>query len=530
MSRKFTPRALGRNMDALLRKAAPAALQGAQAGMEMPMRVENGLAEAVGYPSIPGMPSGVGTSREPVNDAGGALVNLRYYLVSNLRQLLSQAYAEIGLVRTICDVPVEDAMRGGCEFKSKQLDEEQLEELQAAIERENDLHHAGMAERWNRLFGGAAVLALTDQDPETPLNIEALGPDSPLEFRACDMWELYGDVQHVEQMRDLVLDTEDDMDVDDCYNYYGVRVHKSRVIRMVGIDAPSFIRPRLRGWGLSVVEALVQSLNQYLKSTNLTYEVLDEFKLDIYKIKNLANTLMKPDGTQRIQQRIQLANFQKNYQNGIVMDAEDDYDHKQLSFAGLADAQSGIRMQVASDMRMPLTKLFGISASGFNSGEDDIEVYNGMVESQVRSKIKIAMLRIAELRCQQLFGFVPEDLTLTFKPLRVLSAVDEETVKTQKYNRLLQSLEAGAITLDEFRDACNRGKLFDVTLKNDDRTLMAIAQEQQEKAQAAADAAVPDKAPAAAPSGGDKETGRRAMNSSNLPAPSRPRPWWSVFR
>ena len=33
------------------------------------------------------------------------------------------------------------------------------------------------------------------------------------------------------------------------YNYYSEVVHKSRVLKLKGIEAPSFIRPRLRGWG-----------------------------------------------------------------------------------------------------------------------------------------------------------------------------------------------------------------------------------------------------------------------------------------
>ena len=50
---------------------------------------------------------------------------------------------------------------------------------------------------------------------------------------------------------------------------------------MKGLTAPSFLRPRLRGWGFSVVEKLVRSINQYIKATDLGFEVLDEFKLDV---------------------------------------------------------------------------------------------------------------------------------------------------------------------------------------------------------------------------------------------------------
>ncbi len=297
--------------------------------------------------------------------------------------------------------------------------------------------------------------------------------DTALEFRAVDMWELFWDKQNTEGY-DPAIQAEDF----DYYNYYGEQVHKSRVMRLKGVTAPSFIRPRLRGWGFSVVETLVRSINQYLKATDLAFEVLDEFKLDVYKIKNLVNTLLSPNGADAVKRRVQLANWQKNYQNALVMDSEDDFDHKQLSFAGLGDAMLQIRMQVASDMRMPMLKLFGTPSQGLNaSDEDSLEVYNSMVESQVRDKLKYDILRIAEIKCQRLFGFIPDDLTLEFQPLRVMSAEQQENVKTQKYTRLLGAYQAGQLTTEEFRDACNKGEIFDVRLDTSEAALSAVEDE-----------------------------------------------------
>lgn len=399
----------------------------------------------------------------PVERVDTIFKNMRWYLVSNFRQVLNQLYVEIGLVQTIVDVPVDDAMRGGIEIKSQQLDEDQIEELQISLDRDDDLNTVGQAQKWNRLFGGAGVLILTDQDPMEPLDVNSIEKDTPLEFRAVDMWELFWDKQNTEGY-DPAIQAEDF----EYYNYYGEQVHKSRVMRLKGIISPSFIRPRLRGWGFSIVEPLVRSLNQYLKATDLAFEVLDEFKVDVYKVKNLVNTLMSPNGQQKVQQRVQQANYQKNYQNALVMDSEDDWDHKQLSFAGLAETMAQIRMQVASDMRMPITKLFGTSASAGigNTDQNDMENYNSMVESQVRNKCKYDVLRICEIKCQKMFGFIPDDLSIAFKPLRVLSAEQEENVKTQKFNRLMQAKSAGDLTTFEFREACNKGNLFDVTLDN----------------------------------------------------------------
>lgn len=429
-----------------------------------PDNIANGLGSALGFPGGGGIgyPGQSNPWSAPLSDTTTLDYNLRWFLVSNFRQLLNELYVEIGLIQTIVDVPIDDALRGGIEIRSKELDENEIKELMVSIDRDDDLTTFGQSAKWNRLFGGSGVIILTDQDPEKPLNINAITEDSPFGFRAVDMWELFYDEQNTYEYDPQIqqYDTE-------WYDYYGINLHASRVMPMKGIEPPSFIRPRLRGWGTSVVETLVRSINQYLKSSDLSFEVLDEFKLDVYKIKGLVNTLLSPGGDQKVRERVQLSNYTKNYQNALVMDSEDDFDHKQLSFAGLADAMKEIRMQVAADMRMPISKLFGSQSGGLNpDDETDIEVYNGMIESQVRGKLKCHLLKMCELKCQRLFGFVPDDLEIAFKPLRVLGAKEEEEVKTQKFTRLFQAKQAGEITLLEFRDACNKGNLFDIILDN----------------------------------------------------------------
>lgn len=420
--------------------------------------ISNGLADALGLGNPFGMPQGPRGGGEQVSDVATIFKNLRWYLISNMRQPLSQAYAEIGVIQTVCDVPVADALRGGLEIKSDQLDPSEIDELHATMEDEGDLEVLAEAATWNRLFGGSGVVAMTDQAPSKPLIDVKQG--ETLKFYAADLWELLFDL-----LQGADVDQTFQAENVEYFRFYGSNIHKSRVGTMKGVTAPAFLRPRLRGWGMSVVEVLVRSVNQYLKGTGLTFEVLDEFKVDVYKLKNLASAVLNNKQDQ-VLKRIQLANMQKNYQNAVVIDGEEDWDHKQLSFAGLAEAQTGIRMQVAADVRMPMIKLFGQQMGGGlgSTGEDEIEVYNSMVEGCVRFRMRRPARQMVRLRCQQLFGHAPDDLKVGFKPLRVLGAVEEETVKTQKFTRLHTAATTGLISVEEFRDAANRGGLFDIEL------------------------------------------------------------------
>jgi phage-related protein (TIGR01555 family) len=395
---------------------------------------------------------------ESVTQANNIYPNLRWYLISNNPSLLSEMYAEMGLIQTICDVPVQDALRGGIELKSKQINENEIEEVILSMELDDDLSTIGETAQWNRLHGGAGTIIMTDQDPELPLDLSMIGPDTPIEFRSADKWELnYG--------LDGTFDPSFMSDDFSFYYYYGIPVHKSRVLTMKGILPPSYIRGKLQGWGLSVIEALVNSVNQYTRATNVAYEVLNEFKLDIFKIKNFADGNLAPEGLEQTLSVIRALNYQKSYQNAMILDADDEFQQKQLSFSGLGEAMQQIRMQVSADMRIPMLKLFGMPATGLNAGdEDSIEVYNAMIESSIRAKIKHHILKICQIKCQKLFGFIPDDLSISFKPLRMMSAKEEEEVKTLKLDRLIKLRQIAEISSEDLRNACNKDKLIAVSL------------------------------------------------------------------
>lgn len=443
-------------------KAAPKASKKKPISESRKRELRNAFTEsALGFNlfGIPGVNQGFSL---PVNSVDTIFLNNRGYLISNMRQPLSSAYAEHGVIQTICDVPVNDAFRGGITIVTKQLEPEQIKQLQAVMKECDDLARVAQACKWNRLYGGGAVIPVTEQDPSTELNIEAIQPGSLLSFKSADLWELppYGYVPDEYGPGGMSYDAAE-------FGFYDVRLNATRVKLMRGIEAPSFVRPRLRGWGLSVVECLVASVNQWFKSNSLIFEVLDEFKLDIFKIKNLATTLLEDGGQQIVQNRVQDMNLQKNFMNAMTMDTEDDYVQKQLTFSGLAEMKKEFRMDIACDVRFPITKLFGISASGFNSGEDDIENYNAMVEGDVRAKADPAILMVLKLRCQQQFGMIPDDLEFTWQSLRMMTSEQEENVKTQKFSRVFQARQAGEITREEFRDACNKAQLLEIQLETD---------------------------------------------------------------
>lgn len=404
-----------------------------------------------------GIPAGVGG--QILSQTDTLYLNLRWYLISNNRQLLSQIYVEHGIVQTLVDQPVDDGFRAGYEIKTAQLDPDEIEELEYFAEQNQVIAEVMQASKWQRLYGGGALILITGHDPKIPVTPDMMKKGEPFKFRGIDMWELYNSIQNVTADTDLALDSTPEF-----FDYYGIKVHKSRVFLLKGKQAPSFIRPRLRGWGMSEVERLIRSINSYMKNQDVVFELLDEAKVDVYKMKGFNAAMSNSGGTSKIAKRVQGANQIKNFANAITMDMEDDYEQKQLSFSGLGEMLTQIRQGVAADVKMPMTKLFGISAAGFSSGEDDIENYNSMIESEVRSKVRFMVVAALQVCCQVKFGFIPDDLKIKWKPLRILGADEEEKVKDSQFNRVMSSYQSGLIPSEEAKSAINTGGLLPIEI------------------------------------------------------------------
>jgi len=372
------------------------------------------------------------------------------------RILLSYSFMTQGLVQTVIKQPVDDAFRGGFIIKTDELDEAELKQLHAALKRPRRIGRSKKLNRnvnpnacvnlghsdlrvikdvlnWSRLYGGAGLIVNTDQDFRTELDIEKIRQDSPLEFIAADRWEL------ILSQTNIYAETTPTP-----FNYYGLPLNRTRVVKVLGVEAPSYIRLRLQGWGMSEIERCIRAINSFVKFESLIFELIDEAKIDVFSIMGFNDSLLTDDGTANTQRRVDLANRMKNFQNALVMDKEDQYQQKQITWSGLAELWNQLRLNLSAALKIPMNKLFGESATGFGGGEDALENYNTIVE-QVRVDADPVVMEVVDLRCQQLFGFVP-DYEVIWPELKVLDGVQAEQVKTSKQKRVMEQFQARLTT------------------------------------------------------------------------------------
>lgn len=361
-------------------------------------------------------------------------------LITMLWTELTYAYKSNSYIQNAINQIVDDAFRNeGLLIDSETLSTEELSKLRQYIY-DFDIEEIKDAIRWGELYGGGVLIANTEQNPEYPLNERQLYK-SKLEFKASDRWQCSATGNSPYTAKTFLL-----TDNLQSGSKTGLQVHSSRVGIFTGIKAPYLLRAMLNGWGLSIFESIISPITQYLKAMNVTLELLDEAKIDVFKISGLNELLGSARGQQVIRERLNVATDYKNYKSAIGMDANDDYVQKQITFSGIPEMIIQIQYLVCAALKRPYSKVFGKGSNGFSSGEDDLENYNAIVDSEIRTPATPMIKWAVETRCINLFGRIPPDLKISWKPLRVMSEKDEAEIKSKKLADLLQLFDRQLLT------------------------------------------------------------------------------------
>lgn len=412
------------------------------------------------------------------------IINNRYYAISNDRSTLSWSYNTHSFIRTMIDQPIHDAFTKGIIIDSGQLDPNDIQKFYNAIEQHDIINKFKQACIWAELFGGAGLVINIGGDPKQILNIEDIDKNTSIDFYPADLWELslinmhsYGDPkpyiddditikfnrevaeQNIEQrpehpsMRKIP------------YIFYGVPLHQSRVIPLRGDEVPSLNRPIYKGWGASRLEETVAPINAYLKARQAIFSYLDKSLIEIYKIKDFNMAGATIEGSIAMQQRLRLSNQLKNYENAIIIDTLDDFQQMTIDMNGINTMLEQVNKDLCMALRTPFNKLFGDSATGFSSGEDAMENYNSMIESKVRTRYNRQLLLVLKILSKKIFGYVVDDLQLSFHPLRVLNAEQEENIKDKKFTRIIELYDRGLIKSKEVIQQINLADIFDTEIE-----------------------------------------------------------------
>lgn len=310
--------------------------------------------------------------------------------------------------------------------------------------------------RWGRLYGGAVGLILIrgqESIMDQPLDLGSVLPGSFAGLLILDRW--VGVVPDGEIVTDI---SDPDFGLPAYYQIndpgtkqFAARVHHSRIVRFTGRDLPYIERVACMYWGESEIEALyadvVKHDNVSANMAALTFRAnVDTMEMENFdQILSIGNEQAKRRFWNVMQaQSVMRSNF------GIqLVNKGDQIKNSQYSFAGLQDVYESMCLNLAGSSRIPMTKLFGRSASGLNAtGEGDQRNYNDYLDSQRESKLRPVLERLLPVMAMSAWGAVPEGIEVTFPPLWTPTAKEVAEIAKAKTEAVISAYTAGLLNVD----------------------------------------------------------------------------------
>ena len=353
------------------------------------------------------------------------------------QQIANDLYVYNWIAAKGVDIPVDDATR-----KWRNLlisDPEKKKEVEDIMDKFDIKGKINLAMKWSRVFGGAIIIIIIDgENPEEPLDIERIRPDSLKNFIVLDRYSIHPGVIN----RNILSDNYGNPEFYTVHRE-GQNIHSSRVVKFNSEVSTLLEAERNNFWGSSIFTKTWDSIADAGQMTQAIGNLVTEANVDVYKIKDL-NALVAEGDDATVVNRLKLAHEMKSVVNGIALDSEDGYDKKASTFNTLPEIDDRYMQKVSGSFDIPLTRFLGISPSGLNAtGMADLLNYYDNVKSIQENKIK-PKLDILDSVVMASAG-IKEALEYEFNPLQQLSETEQAEVDLKNKDRDISYVDAGII-------------------------------------------------------------------------------------
>lgn len=345
-------------------------------------------------------------------------------LVSDVE--LEAMYRDDWIAKKIVKIPAYDMVRAGRVWNAE---DEAVTALEAEESRLGVFQKVLKALIFARLYGGAALI-IDD------------GGDSAKEIKPENFGKGRLKAIHAVSRRRLTISAG--LESDPRSPYFGqpkaftvnmpgassqITVHPSRVIPVHGEQAPDTDVVE-DWWGDSTLRSVYDAVQHAAKSAQGVAALIDEAKVDIVSVQNLASQLSETTAASRLINRWSLFGMNKSM-NGVGLIDKDSEEHtqKQISFTDHDKIMTTFLVIVSGAADIPATRMLGQSPAGLNStGESDLTNYYNSIEAKQKTDLSIVLDRLDAFLIPHTLGSRPEEIWYEFRSLWTPTAVQKAEI------------------------------------------------------------------------------------------------------
>ncbi|MGV4796141.1 anti-CBASS protein Acb1 family protein [Rhizobium sp. F40D2] len=362
---------------------------------------------------------------------------------------LAAIYKSNWLGRKIVDIPAMDAVRKGRDWQAEQ---DQIELIEAEEKRLGYWQKLLEVKTKARLWGGAALFIGTgEQDLMQPLNVEGMKKSGikyltvlgrrdvtagPIEQNVLS--EFYGKPAYYEVTGNTSM----------------VRIHPSRMAVFIGANhGDNLLNFGVnQGWGDSIIESVYSAMKNADATAANIASLVFEANVDVFRIPDFMASLSDPAYSQRLIDRFMLAATAKGINRALLLDKEEEYERKQVTFATLPEVMQSFLQMAAGAADIPVTRLLGQSPAGMSAtGESDMNNYYDRVSSIQALEMAPSLYRLDECLIRSSLGSRPAEIFYSWSPLKQMTEKELAEIGKLHADTANVLVTTGLFTSEELR-------------------------------------------------------------------------------
>lgn len=329
---------------------------------------------------------------------------------------LEAAYTDNWIAAAIVDMRAEDMTRNWRRIKS-----DGAEDIAAYEDKIQMRHSVFEAVKWSRLYGGAGILMITDQDLTKPLNVNRLKKDSLKKLIVFDRWDLNGTNYNWSDMESSNYEKPSNYTLG---RMASVQVHHSHIVRFEGIPLPRRLRALNNSWGDSELRRCIDDVGEMVAAKTGIADLLQEANVDVINRVGLTEELAS-DEDDAIVDRYALFARMKSVVNLALLDGDEVYSRNTLNLTGVSQVLEQMMTYISGSAKTPVTKLFGTSAKGMSAtGEGDMNNYYDSISASQTSYLENPLRQLDEVLVRSALGAWPTSYDYVWNPLGTPNSVE----------------------------------------------------------------------------------------------------------
>lgn len=353
------------------------------------------------------------------------------------------------IAKAIIEKPANEMMKNGFEIHTE-LDPGKVTKITTAYNRTGSNQKFLKALKWSRLYGGALLIPMLENQPDMskPLDYDSIMPGS---YKGCfvvDRWS------GVSPSSELVKDISDPEFGQPDYYYvtsapmnYSIKIHHSRVIKLIGRELPYWEEVADTYWGASELEHIYTELKKRDDtSANISFLIFLA-NIRTYKMKGLGQmiTIGDQEALQTVYNTMQQMNRLMCNTGTFAMDQEDDFSTQQYTFTGINDVYESFMLDISGAAEIPMDKLFGRTPSGFNGGEETLQNYYDTIQEKQETYVRYPLEKLLKMITMSELGEIPDDFELVFNPVRRPSNMEKADLAQKQAEPIFNAYDRGLI-------------------------------------------------------------------------------------